>query len=127
VLDESDRFIREPEAKRIRGFSKSTQRRLEQAGLMPRREKIGPGISGWWLRQYLGALRRLPERLAQRGRGDPTAPALAALARKRQRDTADGVAAETPRRGRGRPAGSKDRRPRKRQSRVELPPAGSQE
>ena len=53
----TDRFIREPECKRITGLSRTTRWRLERAGLFPKRRQISPGLIAWleseiqeWLR-----------------------------------------------------------------------------
>ncbi|MCB7130079.1 MAG: AlpA family phage regulatory protein [Candidatus Brocadiales bacterium] len=52
-----DRFVREPECKRITGLSRTTRWRLERAGLFPKRRQISPGLIAWlesevqeWLR-----------------------------------------------------------------------------
>ena len=44
-----DRFIREPECKRITGLSRTTRWRLERAGLFPKRRQISPGGLIAWL------------------------------------------------------------------------------
>ena len=45
----TDRFIREPECKRITGLSRTTRWRLERAGLFPKRRQISPGGLIAWL------------------------------------------------------------------------------
>ena len=54
----TDRFIREPECKRITGLSRTTRGRLERAGLFPKRHQISPNAVAWleseiqdWLRE----------------------------------------------------------------------------
>ena len=42
-----NRFIREPECKRITGLSRTTRWRLEQAGNFPKRYQLSPGISAY--------------------------------------------------------------------------------
>lgn len=42
-----DRFIREPECKRITGLSRTTRWRLERAGQFPKRRQISPGLIAW--------------------------------------------------------------------------------
>ena len=42
-----DRFMREPEVGRLTGLSSSTRRRLECAGLFPRRHRIARKAVGW--------------------------------------------------------------------------------
>lgn len=54
----AERVIREAERKRRTGLSPSTWRRLERAGLVPKRRRIGRRAVGWletelleWLRE----------------------------------------------------------------------------
>ena len=53
-----DRFIREPECKRITGLSRTSRWRLERVGQFPKRRQISPGLIAWlesevqeWLRE----------------------------------------------------------------------------
>ncbi len=53
----ADRFIREPECRRITGLSRTTRWRLERANAFPKRRVISPNAVGWlesevqeWLR-----------------------------------------------------------------------------
>ena len=52
-----DRFLREPECKRITGLSRTTRWRLERAGQFPKRRQISANVVAWleseideWLR-----------------------------------------------------------------------------
>jgi len=42
-----DRFLREPEVLKLVGVSRMTLRRWEEAGLFPKRYKIGPNTVAW--------------------------------------------------------------------------------
>ncbi len=42
-----DRFIREPECRRLTGLSRTTRWRLERVGQFPRRRNISPNAVGW--------------------------------------------------------------------------------
>ncbi len=42
-----DRIVRDPEAKKITGTSRTTRWRLEQAGKFPQRVQVSPGAIGW--------------------------------------------------------------------------------
>ena len=42
-----DRFIREDEARKITGLSRTTRWRLERAGHFPKRRVISPNARGW--------------------------------------------------------------------------------
>ena len=42
-----DRFLREPEVRRISGLSRTTRWRLEQRGQFPRRRKISQNAVAW--------------------------------------------------------------------------------
>ena len=44
---ESDRFLREPEVKRITGLSRTTRWRLERRGEFPRRRILSRNAVGW--------------------------------------------------------------------------------
>ena len=46
---ESDRFIREPECRRLTGLSRPTRWRLERAGLFPRSRQLSANAKGWLL------------------------------------------------------------------------------
>ena len=53
----TDRFIREPECRRVTGLSRTTRWRLEKADLFPKRYPISPNAVAWleseiqeWLR-----------------------------------------------------------------------------
>ncbi len=43
----SDRFLREPEVRRITGLSRTTRWRLEQRSQFPRRRQISPNAVAW--------------------------------------------------------------------------------
>ncbi len=42
-----DRFIREPECRRLTALSRTSRWRLERAGQFPRRRRISPNAVGW--------------------------------------------------------------------------------
>ena len=42
-----DRFVREPECRRLTGLSRTTRWRLERAGQFPRRRQISPNAVAW--------------------------------------------------------------------------------
>ena len=42
-----DRFLREPEVRRITGLSRTTRWRLERAGKFPRRRRISDNAVAW--------------------------------------------------------------------------------
>ena len=44
---EPDRFMREPECKRVSGLSRVTRWRMEQRGEFPKRRKISRNGVGW--------------------------------------------------------------------------------
>ncbi len=44
---QSDRFLREPEVKRITGLSRTTRWRLERRGEFPRRRILSRNAVGW--------------------------------------------------------------------------------
>jgi prophage regulatory protein len=44
-----DRFIREPEVRRMTGLSRATRWRLERKGRFPRRRQISANAVGWLL------------------------------------------------------------------------------
>jgi len=44
---ETDRFMREPEVKRVTGLSRVTRWRMEQRGEFPKRRKISMNGVGW--------------------------------------------------------------------------------
>ena len=54
------RIIRRPEYQRISGLSRTQLWRLERAGRLPCRLKLGPNSCGWWLDEVLAALEKLP-------------------------------------------------------------------
>jgi prophage regulatory protein len=43
-----DRFIREPEVRRLTGLSRTTRWRLERSGRFPRRRQISDNAIAWW-------------------------------------------------------------------------------
>ena len=43
----SDRFVREPECKKITGLSRTTRWRLERVGAFPKRRRISENAVGW--------------------------------------------------------------------------------
>ncbi len=43
----TDRFIREPECRRVTGLSRTTRWRLERAGLFPSRRAISRNAGAW--------------------------------------------------------------------------------
>jgi prophage regulatory protein len=44
---EEDRFIREPEVKRVTGLSRTTRWRLERKGKFPQRRQLSENAVGW--------------------------------------------------------------------------------
>lgn len=42
-----DRFLREPEVRRVSGLSRTTRWRLERAGVFPKRRQISPNAVAW--------------------------------------------------------------------------------
>jgi prophage regulatory protein len=43
----TDRFMREPEVRRITGLSRTTRWRLERVGKFPRRRQLSANAVGW--------------------------------------------------------------------------------
>ncbi len=60
----ADRFIREPECRRITGLSRTTRWRLERANAITMRRVISPNAVGWLDSEVQEWLRACAERAA---------------------------------------------------------------
>ena len=86
---QSDRFLREPEVRRITGLSRSTRWRLERAGKFAKRRRLSPGAVGWLeseIQTWLAERAQVGEPGSWRQLGDVTAAIVDRIAARRKNE-----------------------------------------